>query len=59
MIFPTTIKGSYIERMTDEEFFHFCQENQDYLLNNIGPMYMDQQRAKGLKLVDQDGNEVA
>lgn len=29
MIFPTTIKGSYIERMTDEEFFHFCQDNTD------------------------------
>ena len=29
MIFSTTIKGSYIERMTDEEFFHFCQDNTD------------------------------
>ncbi len=29
MIFPTTIKGSYIERMTDDEFFHFCQDNQN------------------------------
>lgn len=29
MIFPTTIKGSYIERMTDEEFFRFCQDNRD------------------------------
>lgn len=29
MIFPTTIKGSYIERMTDDEFFHFCQDNTD------------------------------
>ena len=29
MIFPTTIKGSYIERMTDVEFFHFCQDNQN------------------------------
>jgi Uma2 family endonuclease len=29
MIFPTTFKGSYIERMTDEEFFHFCQDNRD------------------------------
>jgi Uma2 family endonuclease len=27
MIFPTTFKGNYIERMTDEEFFHFCQDN--------------------------------
>ncbi len=29
MIFPTTIKGSYIEQMTDEEFFRFCQDNRD------------------------------
>jgi Uma2 family endonuclease len=29
MIFPTVFKGSYIERMTDEEFFHFCQDNSD------------------------------
>ncbi len=29
MIFPTLVKGSYIERMTDEEFFRFCQDNRD------------------------------
>jgi Uma2 family endonuclease len=29
MIFPTIFKGSYIERMTDAEFFHFCQDNRD------------------------------
>jgi Uma2 family endonuclease len=29
MIFPATIKGSYIEQMTDEEFFRFCQDNRD------------------------------
>lgn len=29
MIFPTVIKGSYIERMTDEEFFRFCQDNRE------------------------------
>ncbi len=29
MIFPTTIKGSYIEQMTDEEFFRFCQDNRE------------------------------
>lgn len=29
MIFPTTIRGSYIEQMTDEEFFRFCQDNRD------------------------------
>ena len=30
MIYPTTLKGSYIERMTDDEFFHFCQDNRDF-----------------------------
>lgn len=29
MIFPTIVKGSYIERMSDEEFFNFCQENRE------------------------------
>ncbi len=29
MIFPTIVKGSYIESMTDEEFFTFCQDNRD------------------------------
>jgi Uma2 family endonuclease len=29
MIFPTLVKGSYIESMTDEEFFRFCQDNRD------------------------------
>ena len=29
MILPATFKGKYIERMTDDEFFHFCQENQE------------------------------
>jgi Uma2 family endonuclease len=29
MIFPTIFKGSYIERMTDDEFFHFCQDNRE------------------------------
>jgi Uma2 family endonuclease len=24
------LKGSFIERMTDEEFFHFCQDNRDF-----------------------------
>jgi hypothetical protein len=36
----------------------FCQENQDLLLNTMGPMYLEAQRAKGMKLVDTDGNEV-
>jgi hypothetical protein len=38
--------------------YTFCQENQDLLLNTIGPMYLEAQRAKGMKLVDTDGNEV-
>lgn len=38
--------------------YTFCQENQEYLLNTIGPMYLDAQRAKGCKLVDQNGNEI-
>jgi hypothetical protein len=36
----------------------FCMENQEHLLKTVGPMYVEQQKAKGLKLVDQDGNEV-
>jgi hypothetical protein len=38
--------------------YTFCQENQDHLLNTIGPMYLEAQKAKGMKLVDQAGNEV-
>ena len=38
--------------------YTFCQENQDHLLNTMGPMYLEAQRAKGMKLVDQNGNEV-
>ena len=38
--------------------YTFCQENQDHLINTIGPMYMDQQRAKGMKLVDAAGIEI-
>jgi Uma2 family endonuclease len=29
MVFPTTLKGDFIERMSDEQFFHFCQQNRD------------------------------
>jgi len=36
----------------------FCMENQEHLLKTVGPMYIEQQKAKGMKLVDQDGNEV-
>jgi hypothetical protein len=38
--------------------YTFCQENQEHLLNTIGPMYIDAQKAKGFKLVDQNGNEI-
>ena len=38
--------------------YTFCQENQDLLLNTIGPMYLEAQKAKGMKLVDQSGTEV-
>jgi len=36
----------------------FCMENQEHLLKTVGPMYLEQQKAKGMKLVDQDGKEV-
>ena len=38
--------------------YTFCQENQDQLMDTIGPMYLDKQRANGMKLVDKDGNEI-
>jgi hypothetical protein len=38
--------------------YTFCQENQEHLLNTIGPMFMDLQRQKGFKLVDKDGTEI-
>ena len=38
--------------------YTFCQENMDHLMNTIGPMYLETQRAKGMKLVDKDGNEI-
>jgi hypothetical protein len=38
--------------------YTFCQEAQDNLMNTIGPMYLEAQRAKGMKLVDQAGNEI-
>ena len=36
----------------------FCMENQQHLLNTVGPMWMTEQRNKGMKLVDQDGKEI-
>lgn len=29
MILPQSLKGDYIESMTDDEFFRFCQDNRD------------------------------
>lgn len=29
MILPQALKGDYIEKMTDDEFFRFCQDNRD------------------------------
>jgi hypothetical protein len=36
----------------------FCMENQQHLMNTIGPMYIQEKNQQGLKLVDKDGNEV-
>lgn len=37
----------------------FCMENQQYLLDNIGPMYLEQKVKEGkVTLVDQNGTEV-
>lgn len=38
--------------------YTFCQENQDVLVNSIGQIYLKAQQAKGMKLVDKDGNEI-
>jgi len=37
----------------------FCMENQEHLMNTIGPMFLDMKKQQGMKLVDQNGNEVA
>jgi hypothetical protein len=36
----------------------FCMENQQHLMDNIGPMYIETKKQQGFKLVDKDGNEV-
>jgi hypothetical protein len=36
----------------------FCMENQEHLMNTVGPMFLERQQGMGLKLVDKDGNEV-
>jgi len=32
MVFMQTLKGEYLEQMSDEEFFRFCQDNRDLKL---------------------------
>lgn len=36
----------------------FCMENQQHLLDTVGPMWLDAQKAKGMKLIDENGNEI-
>ena len=36
----------------------FCMENQQHLLDTVGPMWLDTQKAKGMKLIDDKGNEL-
>lgn len=38
--------------------YTFCMENQEQLMRDIGPMYVQQLQAQGIKLVDKDGNEI-
>jgi hypothetical protein len=38
--------------------YTFCQEAETQLLGHYGPAYLEAQRAKGMKLIDKDGNEV-
>ena len=35
------------------------QENQEALMNSIGPLYLKEQQAKGMKITDKDGNDIA
>jgi hypothetical protein len=36
----------------------FCMENQEHLLNTVGPMFVENQKTKGVKLIDSSGAEV-
>jgi len=36
----------------------FCQENQQYLIDQIGPMWAEAQKARGYKIIDENGNEI-
>jgi hypothetical protein len=35
----------------------FCMENQQYLQDNIGPMYVDAKKSQGFTFKDKDGND--
>jgi hypothetical protein len=36
----------------------FCMENQQYLMDSIGPMWAEAQKARGYKIIDENGNEI-
>lgn len=38
--------------------YTFCMENQEQLIRDIGPMFVKQLQSQGIKLVDQNGNEI-
>ena len=38
--------------------YTFCNENERLLMDTIGPMYLNEQRDKGMKLIDADGSEI-
>ena len=38
--------------------YTFCQENQEALLNSIGPMYMEGLKQRGIRVIDADGNDL-
>jgi hypothetical protein len=36
----------------------FCMENQQHLMNTVGPMFLEEQFKNGCKLLDKDGQEI-
>ena len=36
----------------------FCMENQEHLLNTVGPMFMEHHKSKGVRFVDSEGKDV-
>jgi hypothetical protein len=38
--------------------YTFCQESQQQLIEQMGPMWADAQKAKGYKITDENGNEI-